>query len=195
MQTDYTPFIDRLIDRYEGGYGWNRKDPGGPTKYGITCYDLAAHRGQKMISMATWAPIVQAMPRSEAEDIYQIKYAAGVAFDDLPAGVDVVMLDYAVNSGVARPIRVARALLNQGAGDRLTPALVDAIKQADPKKFIDDMCAERLHFMHAIRGGSAWTEFGRGWGARVADLKAYGEHLALAPACLLYTSPSPRDRQ
>jgi lysozyme family protein len=44
------------------------------------------------------------------------------------------------------------------------------------------MCAERLQFMHSIRGGSAWQEFGGGWGSRVADLKAYCDHLALGGA-------------
>jgi lysozyme family protein len=30
--------------------------------------------------------------------------------------------------------------------------------------------------MHAIRGGSAWAVFGKGWGARVADLRAICHH-------------------
>lgn len=65
----YKTFIDRMISRYEGGYGWNRKDPGGPTKYGVTCWDLAEHRKFKMDSMARWAPIVQALTIDEAEAI------------------------------------------------------------------------------------------------------------------------------
>ena len=56
---DYRPFVERMINRYEGGYGWNRSDPGGPTKDGITCYDLAEHRHQVMDSMVRWAPIVR----------------------------------------------------------------------------------------------------------------------------------------
>jgi len=40
------------------------------------------------------------------------------------------------------------------------------------------MCDERLRFMHAIRGGSAWAEFGHGWGSRVADLRAYAGGIA-----------------
>jgi lysozyme family protein len=176
---DYQPFIDRVIDRYEGGYGWDAKDPGGPTKYGITCYDLAEHRGQTMTSMSTWAPLVKAMSRQEAEDIYHSKYATGVQFDYLNPGCDTVLLDYGINSGDSRPIRVARALLKLPAGATMTPDLVAAINKADAKWFIDAVCTERLHFMHQIRGGSAWAEFGRGWGTRVSDLQVYSEHLAL----------------
>lgn len=160
MQADYQPFIERVIHKYEGGYGWNRKDPGGPTKYGITCYDLAQHRGQKMTSMAAWEAPVRDMTLQEAEAIYRTKYAIAVAFDQQAAGVDCCVLDYAINSGTARAQRVAAA-----------------IGPLPPKEFIDAMCAERLRFMHVIRGGSAWAEFGRGWQARVDDLRAYSEHL------------------
>lgn len=178
MQVNYAPFIDRVIKRYEGGYGWDKKDPGGPTNDGITCYDLAEHRGQKMTSMATWAPVVKAMPLSEAEDIYRTKYAKGLYFDLLRSGADTVVLDYGINSGVARPFRVARTLLN--FTDPSNPALIAAINAAhaaDPKWFIDAMCQERLHFMHQIRGGTAWSEYGKGWGTRVADVNTYSDNL------------------
>lgn len=176
MQADYAPFADRMIHRYEGPYGWNRKDPGGPTKYGITCYDLAEHMGQTMDSMERWAPIVQAMTLETAEQIYATKYAVAIGFNELPAGCDVVIMDYAVNSGVNRGKRIR-----------------DAFKAdlTDPKKFIDEVCAERLRFMHAIRGGSAWAEFGHGWQARVTDLQAYAEHLAAGGTH--ETSPTPPD--
>lgn len=177
----YNAFAERMIKRYEGGYGWNAKDTGGPTKYGITCFDLAEHRGQKMSSMSTWAPIVQAMTLAEAEDIYRTKYATALRYNDLPAGVDVEMFDYGVNSGVARPLRVVRAILNVPGPAKMDQPLLDAIKKADPTKLVEAISAERLHFMHAIRGGSAWAEFGGGWGSRVADLRAYALHLIAVP--------------
>lgn len=177
MQADYAAFIDRMIDKYEGGYGWDKSDPGGPTNFGITCYDLAEHRDQKMDSMTRWAPIVKAMPRSEARAIYATKYATWLQFDALPPGPDCCMLDYGVNSGKGRPVRVARALLGKGTGDRMTLDLLREISVADAKWFVESMCKERLHFMHQIRGGSAWTTFGKGWLRRVNDLEAYCEHL------------------
>src|SRR6202022_2808250 len=177
MQANYQPFTDRMINRYEGGYGWNKKDPGGPTNFGITCYDLAEHRGKKMHSMAAWAPAVRDMTLAEAEAIYKTKYAAAIRFDDLPSGIDCCMEDYGVNSGISRPIRVARAIVKlPGAG--MDQALVDAINKVDRVRFIHAMCAERLAFMHAIRGGAAWAEFGHGWNARVQDLQIYCDHIA-----------------
>lgn len=174
----YAAFVDRMISKYEGGYGWSKADPGGPTKFGITCYDLAAHMGQKMDSMERWAPIVKAMTLQTAEEIYKTKYATAIRYDDLPAGIDACMMDYGVNSGTSRPVRSARAILKVPGNGVMDQALLDAIKKSDPVVLVNAMCAERLQFMHAIRGGSAWVQFGGGWGARVADLKSYCTHLA-----------------
>lgn len=184
MLNTYTAFCARMITKYEGGYGWDKADTGGPTKYGVTCFDLAEHMGQKMDSMTRWAPIVRAMTLETAETIYVTKYANTIRYNELPAGVDVEMFDYGVNSGISRPIRVVRAILSVPGGTKMDQALLDAIKKAEPKKLIEAISAERLHFMHAIRGGSAWATFGGGWGARVADLRAYALHLAAAPGAV-----------
>lgn len=190
MQALYQAFIDRVIHRYEGGYGWNRKDPGGPTNYGITCFDLAEHRSQKMNNMAAWVEPVKSMTLAEAEAIYKTKYAAALRFDDLPPGVDCCMLDYGINSGNGRPIAVARRLVGvPGSNAKMDQALLDAIKKRDPMQFIKAMCEERLKFMHAIRNGSAWAEFGHGWQARVDDLRVYCLHAAAGTPATAPTAP------
>jgi lysozyme family protein len=99
MQQDYQAFVERMIARYEGGYGWDRRDPGGPTKFGITCYDLAEYLGEKMNSMSAWAPRVKAMTLATADEIYKKKYATACQFDALNAGCDCVVFDFGVNSG------------------------------------------------------------------------------------------------
>lgn len=173
MQVDYKPFVDRLIQKYEGGYGWDQSDPGGPTKYGITCYDLAQHRGQKMTSMAAWAPTVRAMGLPEAEAIYQIKYAAAVHFADLRPGMDCVVMDYEVNSGT-RGTLVANSLIGL-PGSVITAASLKALQETDPVRFINNMCDERMRFLRKLR---IWPEYQHGWTARVSDLRAYCLHLA-----------------
>lgn len=178
MLQNYKAIIDRIIARYEGGYGWDRADPGGPTRYGITCWDLAAHRGQKMTSMAAWAPVVKVMPLAEAEDIYRSKYAVAVHFDELPSGPDACWLDYAINSGIGRPIRVAQRFLGVAVDGVFGPKTLAATRIYGDAKFINAMCDERLRFLHALR---IWSTFGRGWTARVADLRSYSLRLVVSP--------------
>ncbi len=178
MQENYKAFVDRVIQRYEGGYGWDRADPGGPTKFGITCFDLAAHRQKKMTSMSAWAPVVRAMPLQEAEDIYASKYATACKFDDLNSGPDCAVFDFGVNSGPSRAIKYAQMVVGTARDGILGPVTLAAINSMDSNKFVDDICDFRLGFLRAIRQGSAWQTFGRGWSVRVADLRAYCHKVA-----------------
>lgn len=175
MQANYKAFIDRVITRYEGGYGWDAADPGGPTKYGITCYDLAEHRHQAMDSKARWAPLVRAMTLQEAEDIYVTKYARQCRFDDLNSGPDCAILDFGINSGSSRAIKYAQRIVGTTQDGVLGPVTLAAINQMNPVHFTDAYCDARLHF---LQGLSSWRTFGRGWASRVADVKAYCRNIA-----------------
>jgi len=185
-QIDYTPFVERMINRYEGGYGWDAGDSGGPTKYGITCYDLAAHRHEKMTSMAAWAPIVRAMPLSEAEDIYAEKYAVECCFNQLGPGKDCTVFDFGVNSGSSRSIRYAQGVVGVHQDGVLGPVTLEAINAHDPRDFIVGLCNARLRF---LKGLGIWSRFGRGWAARVADLRVYS--VGLLPKLGVAYKPKP----
>ena len=180
MHANYADFVERLISKYEGGYGWDKRDPGGPTKYGITCYDLATYRKQAMTSMAAWAPLVKDMTKSEAESIFWLHYGVPIRFNDLPPGIDCAMMDYAVLSGVARAQLVAKRLLSL---DPSVPysSVISVLRTYSSTKsvdFINRLCDERIAFMKAIKGGSIWVTFGKGWSARVSDNRSYATSLA-----------------
>jgi len=171
---DFRPFCERMINRYEGGYGWDAGDSGGPTKFGITCYDLAEHRHQRMNSMSAWAPIVRAMPLSEAEAIYKEKYAVQCCFDQLNAGADCVVFDFGVNSGSSRSIKYAQIVVGVHVDGVLGPQTLEAINNHAPAAFINGLCDQRMRFLRALK---IYNTFGRGWSARVADLRAYSLRL------------------
>jgi lysozyme family protein len=176
MIQNYKQFIDRMINKYEGGFGWDRADAGGPTKYGITCYDLAEHMGKKMGSMSAWAPIVRAMSLDVAEAIYLKKYASRDRFADLESGTDCVIIDYGVNSGIARPVWTAQQLLGRPRSTTFSDDLVKAINDQDAARFIDRMCDARMAYLRQLGN---WPTFRGGWTARVADLRAYCHHIAI----------------
>lgn len=172
---DYQPFVERMIQRYEGGYGWDRDDPGGPTKFGITCFDLAEFDHQPMDSMAHWAPIVEAMPLATADIIYADKYATPVHFNDLNPGKDCVVFDFGVNSGTGRSIRYSQSVVGVSVDGVLGPITLAAINAFDPAGFINGLCNRRLAF---LQGLPTWPRFGGGWGSRVVDLRNYALNLA-----------------
>lgn len=180
MQGNYKTFITRVISRYEGTYCWDAGDSGGPTKYGITCYDLAEHMGKRMTSMGAWAPIVRAMSLATAEDIYVYKYARKDRFNELESGSDCVILDYGINSGVLRPVWIAQKITGRTRSNVFDDGLVKAINDYSANRFIDRMCDERMAFLRSL---SIWPRFRGGWSTRVADLRQYCHHIAndLAP--------------
>lgn len=168
--TDYQPFVERMISRYEGGYGWNKNDPGGPTKFGITCYDLAEHRHEIMDSMRRWAPLVKAMALTEADDIYAQKYATACAFNNLKSGCDCVVFDFGVNSGPSRAVKYAQRIVGTAVDGVMGPFTTNAINGYVTADFINKLCDARLTFLNGL---PTWAVFGKGWAARVKDLRAY----------------------
>ena len=176
MKENYKAFVDRMIQRYEGGYGWDHADPGGPTNFGITCFDLAEHRHQKMTSMSAWAPLVRAMSLQEAEDIYASKYATACRFYDLNSGPDCAIFDFGVNSGPSRAIKYAQMVVDTSRDGILGPITLAAINKMDPDKFVDNLCDLRLSFLRHL---STWPSFGKGWTSRVSDLRSYSHRIAI----------------
>lgn len=139
----------------EGGYTNDAADPGGPTNWGITIADAKTY-WKKTATAAD----VKAMPKSVAQDIYYKHYALSLNYDTLPAGVDYAVLDYGINSGVARAQRV----LNQ-------------VQQThkNPVEIINGIYDERLAFLKRLK---TWPTFGRGWERRCVE----GRKLALSLA-------------
>lgn len=169
MKETYDAAMTRGVFPWEGGYTNDANDPGGPTNWGITIADARAY----------WKPTasaadVKSMPKSMAEDIYRKHYAIPIRYDDLPAGVDISVLDYAINSGVGRSGKVLRRLV--GLPDNtsaVTDEVIAAVKKRDPKALINAIDNERLAFLKTLK---IWPTYANGWSRRVTECRT----LALA---------------
>lgn len=157
----------RLLLRSEGGYCNDPGDPGGPTNYGITIFDV-----RKYVKANATAQDVKDLTLAQAMTIYRERYWNAMRCDNLPAGLDYPIYDYGVNSGVGRPYRVAQTLLGLPVTGRPDAATLAALAKVDVDKFIDAIQDERLHFMKSLKGGAMWQRFGGGWGKRVESVRA-----------------------
>jgi lysozyme family protein len=154
-----------LLLAHEGGYTNHPSDPGGPTNFGITISDYRKHAKPGAI-----AADVRAMTVDEAKRIYRARYWDAQRCDELPAGLDYAIFDYGVNSGIGRSAKVLRRLL--GLPDHpgvVSDDVIAAARAADAMTLVAKICDERLRFLRALR---TWPVFGRGWGRRVAEVKA-----------------------
>jgi lysozyme family protein len=169
----YSDAIARLL-KSEGGYVNHPSDPGGPTNFGIT---LADYRKYKMPNAT--AADVRAMKVSEAKDIYRSKYWDAIRADELPAGVDYCLFDYAVNSGTGRAPKVLQRILAVAVTGHVDNPTVAAANKADAAQTINAICDERMRF---LKGLKTWGVFGAGWSRRVGEVRAAALAMARNPA-------------
>ena len=154
--------------RHEGGYVDHPSDPGGATNMGITRKTLARWR-----KVSPWTDLPKAavagLTRDEAALIYRASYWNACKAGDMPAGVDLALFDFAVNSGPDRAVRVLQAALGVAADGAVGPVTLGAVNAANPTKLIDAICDRRLGFLGRL---SSFATFGRGWTRRVAEIRA-----------------------
>src|SRR5947209_9020455 len=165
----YAEAIRRVL-LSEGGYVNHPSDPGGPTNFGITLRDY-----RKFVKSNATAADVRAMKVEEAKAIYRGKYWNVVRGDDLPAGLDYCLFDYAVNSGTGRAPKVLQRVLGAPATGRMDEATLAAARGRDARALSQAVCDERLRFLQGLK---TWPVFGRGWSKRVGEVRVAA--LALA---------------
>ena len=170
---------------WEGGYGNNPRDPGGPTCYGVTQAEYDLWRRKKGLPVQSVAKITLA----EAEQIYSEEYWTPTRCGDLDPGEADAVFDAAVNSGDRRGVTWLQKAINQlsdkpaitedGSCGDITVAAANAI---DPGKLIDAMLTLRLAFMKIARnpktGALLWLTFGKGWSVRINGVRVQAHKLA-----------------
>jgi lysozyme family protein len=149
---------------YEGGWSNNPKDPGGATMRGVTqaVYDEDRdHRGVPRRS-------VRMITDPELEAIYRWRYWDLIKGDALPSGVDYVLFDFAVNSGVGRAVKTMQRILGVACDGAMGPGTVAAATEYcanyGVSALTDAVCVARADFLKSL---STFGTFGKGWMARV----------------------------
>lgn len=164
--------FERALPRvlvHEGGYVNHPADPGGETNRGITKRVYDAYRQRIGVPLQS----VRNITSQEVAAIYKANYWNLAKCDQLPAGVSYVVFDGAVNSGVAQSVKWLQRALGVTADGVIGNATLAAVQSfGDMDRLVDAICDRRLAFLMALK---TWKTFGKGWGARVADVRATGK--------------------
>lgn len=161
-----------VVLKHEGGYVDHPKDPGGATNLGVTHRTLADHWGRPVTKQD-----VRGLTQADVEPIYRKGYWFPVQADYLPAGVDLAVFDFGVNSGPSRSAKYLQGVVGAAQDGKVGPKTLIAVQQKDGKDVIQKLCAQRLAFVQGLRH---WATFGRGWSRRVADIEARGVSMWMA---------------
>lgn len=169
---NFNTIMDHVF-REEGGWADHPRDPGGATNMGITHITLAEYRGKPVTKND-----VRNLTRAEAREIYRKRYWNVIKGDDLPSGIDLVMMDGSVNSGVGRGPKWVQSALGVVQDGKVGPATISAANRANAAVVINAACEARMRF---LRGLKTWPTFGKGWAARVERVRKEALALANAP--------------
>ena len=149
-----------FIFREEGGFTKDPHDPGnwtgGKVGKGVlkgTNFGIAANSHPSLD--------IAKLTKAEAAKLYRIEYWNACSCDLLSTGVDLVVMDVAVNSGVQR-----------GRSYRDVTVSI-----ADPLKRIDALSDKRRVF---YKGLKTFSRYGKVWLGRVARIQAAAIKMALA---------------
>ena len=143
----------------EGGYTWNKDDPGGETNWGITAVTLSTAIAKKLIPNTT----VKNLTQEQAKIIYKSLYWDVVHGDELPEPLCVYMFDCAVNQGYEPAIKMLQRALNVPQDGRIGLSTVAALKKATKWHFARFMAFRAMRYASTRNA----DKFGEGWLTRL----------------------------
>lgn len=156
---------------HEGGYVNHPKDPGGATNKGVTQAVYDDWRDDHTLPRRSVRDITPA----EVMAIYKFLYWDRVKGDELPAGVDYCVFDFAVNSGVNRAARFLQRAVGVLEDGQLGPITLKAANAMGADCLVDAVCNARMTF---LKGLNTFGTFGKGWTRRVEDVRAKAKAIA-----------------
>lgn len=167
---NYDRCLKRVL-RWEGGYVNHPRDPGGATMRGVTQLVYNAYRRRKGLPIRP----VKEIEEAELQAIYRKQYWDLIQGDELEKGVDLVVFDFAVNSGPDRATKFLQKIVGVREDGAMGQVTLDAVWRMDEDRVIAQLSADRLAFVKRL---NTWPEFGGGWKNRIEDIRRAAEDMA-----------------
>ena len=147
----------------EGGYVNHPQDPGGRTNLGVTqrVWEEWVGRESNEKEMRSLTPAMVA-------PLYKRKFWDTCKCDELPAGVDYLVFDFAVNAGPGRSAKILQTAVGTTPDGAIGPKTLAAVRAQDPAALIDKFSDAKEAFYRSL---PTFETFGKGWLNRVAAVK------------------------
>lgn len=159
----------RALLKHEGGFVNNPADPGGMTNLGVT-----QRVWEEWLDHPVTERDMRALTAETVAPMYKRKYWDKIAGDDLPAGLDMVVFDCAVNSGPGRAAKMLQKVLGVTEDGVIGSQTLGMISRTDADTLIAYYSAARLAFLTTL---PTWAVFGKGWERRVAEVSVEAQTL------------------
>jgi len=144
------------ILRWEGGYSYDIRDPGGETSFGIS------KRAYPKIN-------IELLSKEEAHDIYKKDYWEKIKCDELPNCLKLIVFSSAVNQGPGFAVKTLQKIVEVKVDGRIGPKTIEAIKAVNPLAIKKDFLKIQAEHYFSLNK----SEFIKGWILRLIDLSQY----------------------
>ena len=166
MRGNFDACLTELL-KHEGGFSHHKEDPGGRTNLGVT-----QRVYEEWIGHPVSEQIMRSLMPQHVRALYKANYWDAVKGDDLPAGVDMCVFDFAVNAGVKRAARYLQLMTGAVADGQIGPNTLRQLQQYvrahDLSHAVDRYQDLREAYYRKLK---TFPTFGRGWLRRVADVR------------------------
>lgn len=152
-----------LVFKEEGGYVWDKRDPGGETNMGVTRSAWQSYLGKHVED----GEMVK-LTKEQVTPFYRTLYWDKVYGDDLPYGLDYLAFDFAVNAGTKRSILLLQQSLGVTADGVIGPVTLAVINKTPINELINNFSEQKEKY---YRGLKLFPVFGNGWMNRLNRVK------------------------
>ena len=156
----------------EGGFSNHPKDPGGATMRGVTQRVYDAYR----INKGEYKQTVRKISDAEVRDIFKRQYWDAVKADELPAGVDYAVFDFAINSGPSRAVKELQRIVGETQDGVIGHRTIAAAARHPDKQVLIDAYQDRRRAF--VRSLITHSTFGKGWEARIKRVRDLAKQMA-----------------
>lgn len=161
MKENFKQFLKHTLE-VEGGYVNDPDDSGGETNYGIT-RDTYQHYLFKKHNARIVVKDMRDIPMSDVEDIYRTEYWDKISADELPSGIDIMLADFAVNSGVVRATRKFQKLFDTERDGIIGRHTLSCVNEKVPEWLLHNLFVIRREYYHNIGHINNNKKFLKGW--------------------------------
>jgi lysozyme family protein len=160
-----------MVIAHEGGFTNDERDPGNKLpdgRKGSTMLGCTQANWEKYVGHTVTQDDMKLLKKEDVKPLYKRDYWDAVRGDDLPAGVDYAVFDFAINAGPAAARKMIQKALGVTADGSIGPATLKAIQDAEGKDLLEKFSHSKEAFYKSL---STFPTYGKGWLKRVADVQ------------------------
>ena len=162
MNANFDASFERVM-KSEGGYVWDKDDAGGETNLGVTAGAWAAFLGRPIEPGE-----MKALTKEIVKPFYRQMYWDKVKGDNLPAGVDYAVFDFAVNAGVSRAAKFLQRAVGAIDDGVIGSGTLGRVAKTEPADLLDNFADQKQRFYNGLATTNPTQQkFLKGWLARV----------------------------